>query len=56
MKVNVHTVERGKNDLESDRKTIRWDNSSDRKWFMNHMMWAMHNNRIVTVTPLPESF
>lgn len=52
MKVNVHTVENGKTDFDADRKNIDWKDSSDRKWLMNHMHWAMHNNRIVTITPL----
>lgn len=32
-------------------KTIDWNNSSDRKWFMNHMHWSIMNGRIVTVHP-----
>lgn len=52
MNVVVHTLERGKRDLwDSDRKTINWQDSSDRKWLMNHMHWAMHNNRTVTLIP-----
>ena len=53
MKVNIHTVERGKPDLESDRKNIDWADSSDRKWLQNHLHWAMNNDRLVTLTPLP---
>lgn len=52
MKVNIHTVERGKPDLESDRKNIDWADSSDRKWLQNHLHWAMNNDRLVTLTPL----
>lgn len=55
MKVNVHTVPRGETDLSANRKDIDWRNSSDRKWLMNHMHWAMNNNQIVTLTPQLES-
>lgn len=34
-----------------DHKTIDWNNSSDRKWLMTHMHWAMHNARIVSIIP-----
>lgn len=33
------------------RKAIDWNNSSDRKWLMNHLMWAMNNGRRVTIEP-----
>lgn len=36
-------------------KTIFWSNSSDRKWLMNHLHWAMNNRTSVTLTP-SESF
>lgn len=36
-------------------KSINWNNSSDRKWLTNHMHWAMHNDRIVTIAPHSES-
>lgn len=35
-------------------KSIDWNNSSDRKWLVNHMHWALHNSRQVIITP--ESF
>lgn len=40
----------------ADRKIINWNDSSDRKWLMNHLMWAMHNARVVhMVGPAIES-
>lgn len=32
-------------------KVFDWNNSSDRKWFVNHLHWAMHNNRKVDMFP-----
>jgi hypothetical protein len=28
-------------------KQIDWSNSSDRKWFMNHLTWSLMNGREV---------
>jgi hypothetical protein len=51
MKVIVTT--RCNKTLTSDSsKTIDWKNSSDRKWLMNHMHWAMHNSRLVDLSPV----
>jgi hypothetical protein len=36
-------------------KEINWRNSSDRKWLMNHLHWAMHNNRAIELLPVSES-
>lgn len=39
-------------------KSICWNNSSDRKWLMNHLHWAMNNEHEVRLVPLadvPES-
>lgn len=36
----------------ADRKTIEWSDSSDKKWLMNHIHWAMHNARCVTLVPV----
>lgn len=33
------------------RKQIDWNDSSDRKWLMNHLHWAMNNDRLVTLSP-----
>lgn len=33
-------------------KVINWNNSSDRKWLMNHLHWAMHNSRLVDLSPV----
>lgn len=33
-------------------KNINWSDSSDRKWLMNHLHWAMNNRKIVSLTPL----
>ena len=32
-------------------KRIDWNNSSDRKWFMNHLHWAMCNDQTVIIHP-----
>lgn len=37
------------------RKDISWADSSDRKWLMNHLHWAMHNNQSVRLLPHSES-
>lgn len=37
------------------RKVITWESSSDRKWLMNHLHWAMHNSTVVHITPLRDS-
>lgn len=37
-------------EFRESQKLIDWDNSSDRKWLMNHLHWAMHNVRRVTIT------
>ena len=36
---------------QADSKNIDWHNSSDRKWLMSHLHWAMNNRTIVTFTP-----
>ena len=37
-------------------KTINWNNSSDRKWLMNHLHWAMNHFADVTLSRCnPES-
>ena len=33
----------------NESKRIDWNNSSDRKWLVNHMHWAMHNDREVSI-------
>lgn len=50
MKVKVHTSPLDSSSVET-RKSIAWDNSSDRKWLMNHLHWAMNNQQIVTLYP-----
>lgn len=50
MKVMVETVVVYPANFES-KKVIDWANSSDKKWFMNHLLWAMNNGRRVTVEP-----
>jgi hypothetical protein len=32
-------------------KLIDWNDSSDRKWLMNHLHWAMNNGRQVQLAP-----
>lgn len=61
MKVTVSTNHRldaakrlGGHYTPADYKTIDWGNSSDRKWLMNHLHWAINNARAVTIIG-PES-
>jgi hypothetical protein len=37
---------------EMSQKTIEWNDSSDRKWLMNHFHWAMMNNHAVLIRPI----
>lgn len=32
-------------------KNINWNDSSDRKWLMNHLHWAMNNGHRVSLEP-----
>lgn len=48
MKVTVTTNSLHPAFRESSKK-INWDDSSDRKWLMNHLHWAMHNSREVLI-------
>jgi hypothetical protein len=34
-----------------EEKLIDWSNSSDRKWLMNHLHWAMNNRKGVMLVP-----
>lgn len=34
-------------------KLIDWTDSSDRKWLVNHLHWAVHNDREVTIRGEP---
>lgn len=34
-----------------DQKTIDWNDSSDRKWLMNHLHWAVNNKRWLQIYP-----
>lgn len=34
-------------------KDIDWHNSSDRKWLMSHLHWAMMNGRTTILYPSP---
>lgn len=52
LRVSIETF-READELDS-LKSIDWNNSSDRKWLVNHMHWALHNSRQVIITP--ESF
>jgi hypothetical protein len=36
-------------DEEESSKQINFACPSDRKWFMNHMYWALHNNAKVGI-------
>ena len=50
MKVIIETARFQPFELDS-QKSIDWNNSSDRKWLVNHLHWAMHNERQVTICP-----
>lgn len=52
MKVTVETHLRldaskrvGPGFTRAEYKAIDWNDSSDRKWLMNHLHWAMNNGR-----------
>lgn len=48
MQVTIRT-ESQKPKCQSEIKLIDWNDSSDRKWLMNHLHWAMHNEAKVTL-------
>lgn len=54
MQVNVVTIPipyvAGR-DMPLSNKQINWGDSSDRKWLVNHMHWAMMNGHHVSVSP-----
>lgn len=57
MKVQVVTGLTSRRDairltIETDQiKLIEWTDSSDKKWLMNHLHWAMNNNHAVAIRP-----
>lgn len=51
MKVFVSTNPPGSGFVQMSTKAIDWTNSSDRRWLMNHLHWAMHNDNTVTLSP-----
>lgn len=38
--------------VEESQKVIDFNNTSDRKWLMNHQFWAMNNKRQVAIFPV----
>lgn len=44
---HVTNIQRG----ETQHKIIDWNDSSDRKWLMTHLHWAMCNTKLVTIEP-----
>lgn len=51
MKVIISTTPQGSGFKDMVTKTIDWTNSSDRKWLMNHIHWAMNNSHSVHLAP-----
>jgi hypothetical protein len=59
MRVQVFTVDTSRYHRESDKleaaiigdKFINWNDSSDRKWLVNHQHWALNNGCAVMVRP-----
>jgi hypothetical protein len=47
--VDVMTLDQRNPRHASQCKKIDWNDSSDRKWLMNHLHWAMNNSRSVTL-------
>lgn len=37
-------------------KSIDWNNSSDRKWLVNHMHWALNNEHSLLVARESDDF
>ena len=47
-KVTIHQI---------SQKLINWNNSSDRKWLMNHLHWAVNNShQVIISTQMVEGF
>lgn len=45
IKPHVGAIQSG----ETQHKIIDWSDSSDRKWLMNHLHWAVTNKKPVTI-------
>lgn len=53
MKVRVGSFDLARKSFteRGDGKRIEWSDSSDRKWLMNHLHWAMNNGVEITLSP-----
>lgn len=51
MQVQVMTHPKSPPDARGMVKTISWNDSSDRKWLMNHLHHCMMNDKLVTLCP-----
>jgi hypothetical protein len=51
MQIDIMTLNQRNPREGSQCKQIDWNDSSDRKWLMNHLHWAMNNERSVTLAP-----
>lgn len=49
--VTIDTTQFTSRGTHNTTKKINWNDSSDRKWLMNHLHWAMTNDNSVTLTP-----
>lgn len=50
-RIAVETRIQSQGDVFESLKVIDFSNSSDRKWMMNHLTWAMNNDREVRIYP-----
>lgn len=55
MFIIVATKPKGGTAFDTKRKSIDWNNSSDRTWLKNHTHWAMLNAHMITLYPMSES-
>jgi hypothetical protein len=53
--LRVNVVTHGLGLEHSQHKQIDYRNSSDRRWLTSHMMWAMSNNRMIQLIPVPNT-
>lgn len=51
MQVQVMTHPIDPPDARGSVKTINWNDSSDRRWLMNHLHHCMMNHKLVTLSP-----
>jgi hypothetical protein len=51
MKIQVVTFMSSEPEARTIIKSIEWNNSSDRRWLMNHLHHCMNNRKGVVISP-----